>query len=97
MGLQKILALELDGGKWSGSCPSCYTLLCPRRKISRINQTGGWEDPSVDIDAVKKNLARKGIEPGPSCPFLYRLSYPVPRTTRIASILCHLIMQDIGE
>jgi hypothetical protein len=57
------LALELDGGEWSASRPSCFT----RWEIARgTNWIGGRVDPRVDLDAVEKRkiLPLMEIEPG---------------------------------
>jgi hypothetical protein len=50
----------------------------PGERAPGTHWIGSWVDPSVGLDAVekRKKFALPGIEPGPSSPSLYGLSYP---------------------
>jgi hypothetical protein len=45
------LTLALDGGKWSASCPGCFT---PRERAPDTHWIGGWVGPRAVLDAVVK-------------------------------------------
>jgi hypothetical protein len=49
-----------------------------------VHWIGGWVGPRACVDAVenrKKTLALPGIDPGPTSPSLYRVSYTGSRQT----------------
>jgi hypothetical protein len=45
------LALALDGGEWSASCPGHFT---PRERSPGTHWIGGWVGPRAGLDAVVK-------------------------------------------
>jgi hypothetical protein len=69
------LTSALDGGEWSFSRTGRFT---PGERSPGTLWRGGWVSPRAGLDAVEKEkmLPIPGIEPRPSSPSLYRLSYP---------------------
>jgi hypothetical protein len=69
------LTSELVGGKWSASCPSCFT---PRERAPSSHWIGGWVGPRASLDNVEKILyptrTRPLSHPDHSQP--YQLCYP---------------------
>jgi len=47
--LHTFLTSELDVGKWSASCPDCFT---PKEIAPVTHGTGGWVGPSASLDTV---------------------------------------------
>jgi hypothetical protein len=82
--LYSLLTSALEGDGWSAPRPGRFT---PRKDTVPIIQEAGWVPGSVWMCA--KNLSPTGIR-SPDRPArsesLYRLSYPVPYTTRVTWI-----------
>jgi hypothetical protein len=52
----------VDGGEWSGTCPSCFT---PRERAPSTHWIGGWMGSRAGLDMVseKNSQPLPGIEP----------------------------------
>jgi hypothetical protein len=68
------LTLALDGGKWSASCPCCFT---PRERAPHTHWIGGWVDPRAILDMVikRKIPSPPPQESNPRTPIIQSVAY----------------------
>jgi hypothetical protein len=67
------LNLEADGGEWSGSSPSRFTL---RERDAGSQWLGGWVGPRVVLDAVvKRKILSLRRESNPRTPIVQPVEF----------------------